>query len=90
MVTPRYLPEVTNYVGARHGVCIYITNAIPFSHIHNLVSDDLELLCCDLLLPKSKPSAVGICYRPPKQNDFIEKLEEEMFKIRTNSDISFG
>ena len=69
------------------GVCMYIRNDIPFSHRHDLGSDDLELLCCDLLLPKSKPIVVGVCYRPPKQNDFIEKLEEEMLKIRTDSEI---
>ena len=41
---------------------------------HDLGSVDLELLCCDLRLPKFKPIVVDVCY---KQNDFIEKLEEE-------------
>ena len=43
----------------------------------------------DLLLPKSKPIVVVDCYRPPPPptNDFIEKLEEVMFKIRTDSKI---
>ena len=45
------------------------------------------VLCCDLLLPKTKPIVVGVCDRPPKQNDFIEKLEEERFKIRIDSKI---
>ena len=69
------------------GVCLYIRNDIPFSQRLDLGSDDLELLCCDILLPKTRPIVVGACYRPPKQNDFFEKLEEELFKIRTDSEI---
>ena len=49
----------------RGGECKYIRNDIPFLHRLDLGSDDLEILCCDLLLPKSKPIVVGVCYRPP-------------------------
>ena len=52
-----------------------------------LSSDDLEILCCNILLPKTRPILVGACYRPPKQNDFIDKLEELLFKVRTDSEI---
>ena len=66
---------------------MYICNDIPFLQRLDLGSYDLELLCCDILLPKTRPIAVGARYRPPKQNDFIDKLEEELFKIRTDSEI---
>ena len=52
---------------------------ISFSYRNDLESDNLEVLWCDILMPKSKPVVVGACYRPPKQNDFIEKLEDILF-----------
>ena len=69
------------------GVCMYIRNDIPFSHRTDLDSDGLEILWCDILLPKSKPIVVDACYRPQKQNDFIEKFEEVLFKIRSDAEI---
>ena len=44
------------------GACMYIRKDISFSH-RKL---GLEILWCDILLPKSKPIVVGACYRPPK------------------------
>ena len=66
----------------------YIRNDIPFSHWHDLGSDDLELLCCDLLLPKSKPIVLGVCYRPQTKWLYWEAWRE-IFKIRTDSEIYF-
>lgn len=34
----------------------------------------------ELILPKTKPIIVGVCYRPPKQTDFYELLESICFK----------
>ena len=68
---------------------MFIRSDIPFSHRHDLSSDDLEILCCDILLPKTRPILVGACYRPRKQNDYIDKLEELLFKVRTDSEIYF-
>ncbi len=36
----------------------------------------IEAVWLDIFLPKSKPILVGICYRPPDQNDFYERLDE--------------
>ncbi len=36
----------------------------------------LKLFGWTFFLPKSKPILVGICYRPPDQNDFYERLDE--------------
>ena len=41
-------------------VCMFIRNDIPFLQRHDLVSDDLELLCCGILLPKTRPFVVAI------------------------------
>ena len=69
------------------GVCMYIRSDISFSYRNDLESDGLEVLWCDILLPKSKPIVVGACYRSPKQNDLIEKLEDILFQIRSDSEI---
>ena len=69
------------------GVCMYIRSDISFSQRNDLDSDDLEILWCDILLPKSRPITVGACHRTPKQTDFIEKLEEILFMIRSDSEI---
>ena len=37
--------------------------------------EDLETAWIELLLPKTKPIFVGVCYRPPKQTDFYELFE---------------
>ena len=60
---------------------MYIRNDIPFSHRHDLGSDDLELLCCDLLLPKSKPIVVGVCYRPPNKMTLLRSLKRKCSKL---------
>ena len=62
---------------------MYISSNLSFSQRNDLDSEGLEVLFCDIILPKSKPIVIGTCYRPPKQSDFIEKLEESLFKIRS-------
>ncbi len=42
----------------------------------DLDDDSLEAVWVDILLPKSKPILVGVCYRPPEQRDFDSRLEE--------------
>ena len=32
-------------------------------------------------MPKSKPITIGVCYRPPNQNNFITLFEEIISKI---------
>ena len=66
---------------------MYIRNDISFSPRIDLDIDGLEVLFCDILLPKSKPIVIGTCYRPPKQTNYIDKLEESIFKIRSDSEI---
>ncbi|XP_029921602.1 uncharacterized protein LOC115369174 [Myripristis murdjan] len=61
----------------RHGggVCLFIRSDITFNPRHDLQVDGLEAAWVELILPKTKPIIVGVCYRPPKQTDFYELLE---------------
>ena len=66
---------------------MYIRSDLSFSQRSDLETAGLEVLFCDILLPKSRPIVIGTCYRPPKQYDFTEKLEESLFKIRSDSEV---
>ena len=59
---------------------MYIRTDVAFN-------SDKQAILVDLLLPKSKPIFVGICYRPPKQMDFFQKLEK--FLIQAEDFIGF-
>ena len=65
----------------RHGGggCTFIRYDIAFSERTDLNNLKLEAVWCDILLPKTKPIIVGTCYRPPKQNDFIDIFESVLF-----------
>ena len=69
------------------GVCMYIQSDLCFSQRNDLDREGLEVLFCDILLPKSKPVVIGTCYRPPKKSDLFEKLGESLFKIRPDSEL---
>ena len=58
------------------GVCLYVREDVTFTplKIENQ-NKDSEVLCIELFLPKTKPITVGVCYRPPKQHNFIEQFE---------------
>lgn len=59
------------------GTCLYIKKDIPYSIRSALHSDDLDCKWVDVILPKTKPILLGVCYRPPKQDvkDFFKSLE---------------
>ena len=46
------------------GVACYIKNNIAHNR-KSSISENIENIVLDILLPKSKPIAVGIIYRPP-------------------------
>ena len=52
------------------GVACYIKNKINHNR-QSSISENIENIVIDILLPKSKPIPVGIIYRPPIQVDFI-------------------
>lgn len=58
------------------GVCAYIRSDLMFKERNDFANTAVEAVWLDILLPKSKPILVGICYRPPDQRDFYESLDE--------------
>lgn len=61
----------------RHGggVCLFICSDITFNPCHDLQVDGPESACVEVILPRTKPIIVRVCYHPPKQTDFYELLE---------------
>ena len=59
----------------RHGggVACYIRSDISFN-IRGNFSNEVENIFFDMLLPKAKPTLMGILYRPPDQSKFLDKL----------------
>lgn len=64
------------------GVCMFIRNDLAFSLLQDLKIEDMEAIWIEILLPKTKPIIVGTCYRPPKQNDFLDLFERALNKLR--------
>ena len=72
----------------RHGggVCLFTMSDIAFNPEPDLSTDDLESLCVNILLPKTKPILVGVCYRPPTQFNFYKLLEESLETVFPNTE----
>ena len=71
--------EVSGYVVQRKdrersggGVCMYIRSGLAFNPHTELSTDQLETLWIKIILPKTKPVLVCVCYRTPHQNDFYK------------------
>ena len=69
------------------GVCEYIRNDIAFNPRKELQNNCTETIWFDLLLPKSKPIIIGVCYRPPEDPDFLSHFECCISKIRSDCEI---
>ena len=69
------------------GVCMYIKNNLAFNCRLDLLEENVEALWIDLLLPKTKPIVVGVCYRPPKDSGFLDRLELIMSRIRSDCEV---
>ena len=62
------------------GVACYIKNNIAHNR-HSNISENIENIVLDILLPKSKPIIMGIIYRPPNQVDFIDHFNNALGKL---------
>ena len=69
------------------GVCMYIKSCLTFNQRNDVDTDGLEVIWCEVLLPKTKPVIVGCCYRPPQQNNFLELLEENITKFSQDDEV---
>ena len=73
--------------GHAGGVCAYIRDDLAYNICHNFNNSDLEDLWFEILLPKSKPLYVGICYRTNENKKFVECLENTFSKLRSDCDL---
>ena len=62
------------------GVACYIKNNIAHNR-QSSVSQNLENIVLDILLPKSNPMNVGIIYKAPNQVDFIDHFNNALGKL---------
>ena len=66
------------------GAACYIKNNIAHNR-QSSVSESIENIVLDILLPKSKPITVGIIYRLPNYVDFIDHFNNTLGKLRFQS-----
>ena len=86
--------EIPGYVIVRNdrrrdggGVCLYIRNDLAFNPRSDVNKSDTESLWIEILLPKTRPILIGVCYRPPKDYKFFEKLENDLMNCDRLSDL---
>ena len=53
------------------------------------ISENIENIALDILLPKSKPITVGIIYIPPNQVDFIDHFDNALGKLPFQSNKTY-
>ena len=72
----------------RHGggVCLYIRNGINFD-VRNISVPSIECVLVDILLPKTKPITFATFYRPPRDNNFIEKFQSVLDSLDHGNEI---
>ena len=59
------------------GVACYIRADLYFNR-RNVISNTIEHVFFDLLIPKVKPISIGIFYRPPNANTFLETFQNDL------------
>ena len=62
------------------GVACYIRNDLCFN-IKNIFSNSIEHVFFEIFIPKVKPIAIGIFYRPPNENDFLNLFSNDFQQI---------
>ena len=62
------------------GVACYIRNDLCFNRT-NIFSNSLEHIFFDILIPKTKPISIGIFYRRPNLNNFLELFSTDLKKL---------
>ena len=69
-------------------VCVCISGVIwPSTHVQSCQQIKRDIVDRKIILPKTKPVLVCVCYRPPHQNDFYKLFELSISNISLNSKI---
>ena len=72
--------------GHAGGVCAFIREDLAFNSRSDLNNPDLEDLWFEILLPKSKPLYIGVCYRTNRITKCFDYLENTLSKLRSDCD----
>ena len=67
------------------GVICYVTNKICYN-TKNCISNEIENIFIEILIPKTKPITVGIVYKPPDQTRFLEILSNSLNSLNMSSE----
>ena len=67
------------------GVICYVANEICYN-TKNCISNKIENIFIELLIPKTKPITVGIVYKPPDQTRFLEILSDTLNSLNMLSE----
>ena len=64
---------------------LHVTSKAIFGQ--NCLSDEIENISFDLLLPKTKPISIAIVYKPPTDNHFLDYLSRGLndFNLMENN-----
>ena len=77
--------EIPRFNRNRHGggVACYIRSNISYK-LHYFPPNEIEDITFDILMPHTKPIAIGIIYRPPNQSKFLDIFEENLPKLNSS------
>ena len=77
--------EIPRFNRNRHGggVACYIRSNISYK-LHSFPPNEIEDITFDILMPHTKPIAIGIIYRPPNQSKFLDIFEENLPKLNSS------
>ena len=64
------------------GDACYVRNDLSYIE-KGFFPEEIESILFEILLPKTKPITVGIIYRPPNQNTFLQTLNGNFAKLDT-------
>ena len=64
------------------GVACYVRNDLSYIE-KDFFPEEIKNIFFEILLPKTKPITIGIIYRPPDQNNFLQTLNENFAKLDT-------
>ena len=78
------------------GVCIFLRNSVNYRKRNELIPDDLEGVCLEIINPYSKPFIVATVYRPPdctseffhSFDDMIKAIDNENHEMHILSDMN--
>ena len=60
---------------------MFIGEDLVFNPRSDLKQDELEVIWIEIILPKTVPIVVGVCYRPPTQADLYTLFEQSSLNM---------